>query len=50
MKLNGKLNRELNTACWTKVWDVAHIEGITLFNFHERSELTSTFTSILTSK
>ena len=53
-----ELNRELSTLCRklsqqagrTIVLDAAGLFGIVLFNFHERSELTSTFTSILTSE
>ena len=53
-----KLNRKLRQQSWLEVkhfvlddsFGCEETIGIVLFNFHERSELTSTFTSILTSE
>ena len=53
MKLNRELcasRRELSLqASRTIVGNADNLYGIVHFNFHERSELTSTLTSILTS-
>ena len=54
MKLNRELSQqagwELSTACWTIALDAVILFGIVHFNFHERSEFTSIFTSSLTSE
>ena len=54
MKLNRELSQqagwELSTACWTIALDAVSLFSIVHFNFHERSELTSIFTSSLTSE